>query len=425
MRPAQRRYYKIAEQPPAAGSFSGMNGGKRPWRRLAQPACFVAAIALLWPLPFWKSAPKLVVQVSPLVALCSGIALRSFGVGTGIGLISALIAVWRHRWFCRYACPVGLLVECASHLGLKKTSWWSQRHFQLGSALALSTVAGAIAGYPIFLWMDPLAIFSGFLAVRVAGNAMAGISVALLLCIIILLSVTSGALWCARLCPLGAVQDLLGKLRKKSGSMSERLLPDSSILGRMRSARRAFLFGGAGIGLGLLAEKIGAARGENAPLRPPGAKDEKIFAGLCLRCGNCARVCPSSVIFPDLGQAGVAGLLAPIIRYEKHYCLENCNVCTQACPSGALQALNPEKKRAYRIGEALVDGSLCLVALGQKDCDACARACPFDAVSIHWDEERYAAWPEINISKCNGCGACEVACPSKDIKAIRVWKIAD
>jgi ferredoxin-type protein NapF len=405
-----------------------MIGASRPLRRLIQMVCFAAALALLWPLPWWKSAPKLVVQASPVAAICSSIALRSIGVGTGIGLMSAIIAIWTRRWFCRYACPVGLLVEAASHIGFKKTSWWNKRPLQLGLILALMTVVSAGIGYPIFLWLDPLAIFSSFLAVRVAGSVLAVLLAAVLLCIVILLSLTSGAIWCACVCPLGAAQDVLAKAKKvfqKKQNVVDPSSPASVFLARMLSARRAFLFGLAGIGIGLWAEKIGAARGESAPLRPPGAKKEKLFAGLCMRCNNCVRACPSKIIYPDLGQAGLAGLLVPILRYEKSYCLETCAACTQVCPSGALDSLDLKAKKECRIGEALVDGSLCLVTLGQKDCDVCVRACPYDAVRIHWDEEQYTAWPAIDTSKCNGCGACEVACPTRDIKAIRVWKNAD
>jgi ferredoxin len=95
------------------------------------------------------------------------------------------------------------------------------------------------------------------------------------------------------------------------------------------------------------------------------------------------------------------------------------------CPSGAIQGLDLAQKRRYIIGEALVDGELCYAVLGTKDCDACARACPFDAVQIHWDEEQYAAYPLINTEKCNGCGACEAVCPTGKLKAIRVWKRTD
>jgi ferredoxin-type protein NapF len=172
----------------------------------------------------------------------------------------------------------------------------------------------------------------------------------------------------------------------------------------------------------LFGKWLGAARGENAPLRPPGAAAETDFAGICLRCSNCVRACPSGIIHHDTGQAGIAGFLAPAILYEKKYCLEDCNACTQVCPSGALHALDLRQKQEYVIGEALIDMRLCVLALGKMDCDACMRSCPFNAVRIHWDEEQYVAYPVIDREKCNGCGACEVACPTYEDKAIRVWK---
>jgi formate hydrogenlyase subunit 6/NADH:ubiquinone oxidoreductase subunit I len=47
-------------------------------------------------------------------------------------------------------------------------------------------------------------------------------------------------------------------------------------------------------------------------------------------------------------------------------------------------------------------------------------ACPFDAIKVIWDKEAYEAHPVADPLKCNGCGACEVYCPTGDIKAIRV-----
>jgi formate hydrogenlyase subunit 6/NADH:ubiquinone oxidoreductase subunit I len=113
--------------------------------------------------------------------------------------------------------------------------------------------------------------------------------------------------------------------------------------------------------------------------------------------------------------------LAPPIVYEKDYCREDCARCTQVCPRGALQALNLKQNTEYLIGEALLDSPACLLVYGRRDCDACVRACPFHAVKIHWDDEQYVAYPVIDYKKCNGCGACEVACPVEGTKAIRVW----
>jgi ferredoxin-type protein NapF len=197
-----------------------------------------------------------------------------------------------------------------------------------------------------------------------------------------------------------------------------------AVSGKASGRRRSFLLIAAGAGLGLLSRRCGASRGENAPLRPPGSAGEDRFAGLCARCGNCLRSCPASIIRMDTGQGGVLGLLAPVLSYKKGYCLETCLDCTRVCPSGAIQTLDLKRKRAYAIGEALLDASLCVLALGERDCDACVPACPYDAVRIHWDEEQYMAYPVIDRQKCNGCGACEVACPVVNVKAIRVWKRA-
>jgi ferredoxin-type protein NapF len=394
-------------------------------QRLIQIACLAVSALLLWPLPFWRRAPKFVSQMSPFVAICDSIALRFVGVGAGIGLVFAVIAVLRRRWFCGYACPVGLLLDGVSHFGLKRTSWWT-RCAPLGQYAALLSIAGAAVGYPFLLWMDPLAIFSGSFAMRTSGNVLSGILAGFGIGMLLLLSLTSGSIWCARLCPLGGTLDLLASIRQvfKGGAKSAttQVVPAGS--GRVRAfgGRRSFLFIVAGAGIGLFGKWLGAARGEHAPLRPPGAVIETNFAGLCLRCSNCVRACPTGIIHHDSGQAGIAGLLAPAILYERNYCLEECNACTQVCPSGALRALDLEQKQEYVIGEALVNMQLCVLALGKVDCDACMRSCPFNAVRIYWDEAQYVAYPVVDREKCNGCGACEVACPTYEEKAIRVWK---
>ncbi len=382
---------------------------KRPPRLYVRLAFLAAAILLLW------SSPKLLVQSSMFVAICSPIASRSISAGIGIGLAFAGIALLRSRWFCRYACPMGLLLEGVSRIGLKRAAWWS-RLPQLGRYAALATITGALVGYPVLLWMDPLSIFSGIFAIRIAADLISGILAGAL----ILLSLASGTVWCSHLCPLGGTQELISSVRLHF-QIRDKTSPGLQGI----AGRRAFIALATGAGLGYWAQRARAMQSKSEFLRPPGAVAERDFAGICVRCGNCVRACPSKIIHPDIGSVGLTGLLAPVVRYEKKYCREDCIACTRACPTGALQPLSMDQKRAYVIGEALLDASLCLLALEEKDCDACKRACPYEAVQIHWDEAQYVAYPIIDSHKCNGCGACEVACPADPIKAIRVWRITN
>lgn len=397
----------------------------RPPRLYVRLGCFVLAILLLWPFPFWLNHSRILVQTSPFVAICAILAGGTFGIGSILGLGFSVIALARKRWFCRNICPVGLLMDGAAGIGVRKTSWWA-RCPSIGRYIVLLTAAGAVAGYPLFLWMDPLAFFNSAFSVYTATNVLSGVFSLAGLTILLLIALTSGDLWCARICPLGGTQELLASIKSILGSYGKPKTLQTQETVKVGNAfsttRRGFLAIAAGVGLGLWAERNGRARAENAPLRPPGAIEEDEFSGQCVRCGNCIRTCPSKIIHPDTGQAGVAGLLAPIVRYEKEYCVEECNACTKVCPSGALQNLNLKQKHRYVIGEALLDASLCFLVRGVNDCDICVRSCPFDAVQIYWDEDLYVAYPVVDPLKCNGCGACEVYCPTGDVKAIRVWK---
>lgn len=396
-----------------------------PPRLLVRMSCLVSAILLLWPLSLWLEGSTVAVQASPFVAICTLLAGWTFSAGIFLGLIFSATVIVRKRWFCRYLCPVGLLLDGASCIGLRKISWW--RHCPpIGRYIALLTAAGSIIGYPLLLWMDPLAFFSSAFSVRTAPDISSGVLSAAGLVILLLISITSGDLWCARICPLGATQDILANLKSIlvnfKGSPKTKHRGIAGIENAFPSTRRAFLAIAAGVGLGFWAKKNNRAEADNAPLRPPGAMGEAVFTGLCMRCSNCIRACPSRIIHPDTGRAGITGLLAPVVRYETEYCLEECNACTKVCPSGALQDLSLEQKHHHVIGEALLDSSLCFLVQGVNDCDICVRSCPFDAVQVYWDEDLYIAYPVIDPLKCNGCGACEVYCPTGDVKAIRVWK---
>jgi formate hydrogenlyase subunit 6/NADH:ubiquinone oxidoreductase subunit I len=391
-------------------------------RRVIQLTCFVGAVVLVWPVLPWAIAPRTFVEASPFVALASSIATRSISLGILVAVVAAVVSSFKKRWFCLYLCPTGFLLENASHVGLRKSSLWSKVP-AVGRYIALLTLAGAVAGYPVLLWMDPLCIFSSPFAVNKATNAFSVILVCLGLGVLVGATLIFGMLWCVRICPLSGLQDMLFFARKVLWIKFKATAAPRPF----GVARRVFFAGAGGALLAVLARRAGAARYRQSDtlLRPPGAVPEDRFAGLCIRCNNCVHACPSKIIHPDTGhEGGLAGFAAPVIKFDTdyEYCLETCNACTQVCPTGALKALGLDAKNKYVLGEALVDNNVCLTALGKKECDACEQACPYDAVKIIWDEQQYNAYPEVN-DKCIGCGACEVVCPTTPGKAIRVWTL--
>lgn len=398
----------------------------RPRRRYVRWACFLLAVLLLLPFPFWVDSSGILVQASSFATICILLTGAAFGIGSVLGLIFTAIGLVNKRWFCNYICPTGLLIDTVSGIGLHKNSWWKKCP-SIGRVVALLTITGAIAGYPLFLWMDPLAFFNSAFSVYGAADplniflSMAGII------ILIVIAITSGSLWCSRLCPLGGTQEILADLgsflKRRLESLNSTTHKNKGAPYTLPATRRTFLTIAAGAALSLWAKKTKGEESLNNLLRPPGAIEKDEFTGQCLRCGNCMRICPSKIIHPDTGQSGLPGLITPVIHFENKYCVEDCRLCTLVCPSGALQNLNLNQKHEYIIGEAVLDESLCYLVKGINDCNICERSCPFDAIQLYWDDDRYIAFPFVDRHKCNGCGACEVYCPTGKVKAIRVFKL--
>jgi len=421
----------------------------RTWRFLIRLAAFAAAVVLAVDVLPWPWGPRVLPSLSPYVTIGSAVALRTVHAAALVGLPALLIVLVRRRWFCRYVCPVGMMTECAGRLRPSgKTStvdcWVAaegeassepatvgpedvarrprarpglvRRMPSLGPWIALVTLGGACFGYPLLLWLDPLAIFHGaFSAGRDPAGAAGAVSAAVLAAIVLTSVVLPGA-WCLRICPLGATQDLLALPRRalmriagRGGtSRAEPTAPKKQGL-----ARRSVLAAGLGavmLGLGMRWGRAAKAGARAALLRPPGSADEGRFAGLCIRCGNCLRACPSGIIEPDSRSETIAGLLAPMVRFGDDYCREDCCRCTEVCPSGAIAPVALEEKRSAPIGLAVLDPTICVLA-DDKECDKCARICPYQAIEIVWSEEEYIALPKIDAARCPGCGACEMVCP--------------
>ncbi len=201
--------------------------------------------------------------------------------------------------------------------------------------------------------------------------------------------------------------------------------------------RRSFLSGGVGL-LASLAGGIGAssairktgARLEEAslarPVRPPGSVPEKEFLELCIRCGECFKVCPNNVLQPLGFQQGWEGLWTPQVVADWAGCEPSCNACGLACPTRAIRALPILEKKAARMGLAIVNSNTCLPWAGREACQLCVDECAaagyeaIEFIRVHSTadasgrpiQETGFLAPQVRADKCVGCGLCQTRCYS-------------
>jgi formate hydrogenlyase subunit 6/NADH:ubiquinone oxidoreductase subunit I len=71
------------------------------------------------------------------------------------------------------------------------------------------------------------------------------------------------------------------------------------------------------------------------------------------------------------------------------------------------------------MGVPQVDMSICLLGY-DRECSVCRNHCPFQAITYAFSEVEYTLTPQIDLTRCPGCGACQVACPTRPDKAIVV-----
>ena len=210
---------------------------------------------------FWPSAWRLAAPaLSPYLAICAALAVRSISLVSLLSVPMLVLVVIRRRFWCRNLCPVGLISDsCGKLRGARAPvdgkparvalSWPPARF------LALATLGGALVGYPLFLWMDPLALFSGFFNVARVGRPGFSAFSAAGLPLVMLISFLFPGTWCSKICPLGGTQDLLALAARwrESNGMKTRLRANFG-------GRRAFVALGAGTVFSTLVPRLWAKK---------------------------------------------------------------------------------------------------------------------------------------------------------------------
>lgn len=154
------------------------------------------------------------------------------------------------------------------------------------------------------------------------------------------------------------------------------------------------------------------------PVAPPGAQSLENLHAKCTACHLCVSKCPSHVLQPAVFEYGLEGVMQPVMRYDKGYCLYDCTLCGEVCPTGAILPLVLEQKRMTQLGHAVFHRDRCVVAHDGVECGNCAEHCPADAIKLQRGVDG-RIYPQIEKALCIGCGACENLCPATP-KAIEV-----
>jgi ferredoxin len=180
------------------------------------------------------------------------------------------------------------------------------------------------------------------------------------------------------------------------------------------------------------------------PLRPPGSVPEELFLDLCIRCGQCFKVCPGPVLQAAGLEYGWESLWTPVVRPDHAGCHQDCNFCTLVCPTGAIQPLDIAVKRQVHMGLARVDTEACLPfrQTDRRECDVCCVECRqagYDAIEMReiqielnppppegmfselelLEMTRIRA-PFVNAVACVGCGICQYRCHTLNVVQQRV-----
>ncbi len=289
--------------------------------------------------------------------------------------------VLRPRFWCRYFCPLGGLFGLIARVSFIRHQLKPQKCISCSRCAQLCPTGAVNPG-------------NGYIADPAE-------------CIV--------CLYCYQKCPTHAIT--FAKKREKAFSVypdsTRRWLLTSAVVAAVAAVVARFL-------------PLTAASQERF-IRPPGSTTRSLYSQ-CIRCGGCARICPTGVIQPDLS-VNPTQLWIPSLNTRIGYCSYSCNSCGVICPTGAISGLTLPEKRNTVIGIARIDQTRCITWAEKRDCIVCEEMCPVPAKAVRLEsggQGRGAGGvrhPRVIPDMCIGCGTCEHQCPVAGAAAIQVFPV--
>jgi polyferredoxin len=161
-------------------------------------------------------------------------------------------------------------------------------------------------------------------------------------------------------------------------------------------SRREFLTAAVSGAAAIPLLRIGGQPGPNwnaRLVRPPGSLPEQQFLSRCIKCGQCMRICPTTVIQPAGLTAGLEGLWTPVLNFRigTSGCQHNCVACGNLCPTAAIRPISLAERQGLgqyveqgpiKIGTAFIDRGRCLPWAMDRPCIVCQENCPVSPKAI-------------------------------------------
>jgi ferredoxin-type protein NapF len=139
-------------------------------------------------------------------------------------------------------------------------------------------------------------------------------------------------------------------------------------------------------------------------IRLPWVINEQHFINDCTQCGDCVASCEEKIIVK--GDGGF-----PEIDFSKGECTF-CQKCIDVCTQPLFVDERKDSQAAWQLDIKIKSNCL---AMNQVVCQSCQDSCETEAISFEYLTSK-TPQPQIELDKCNGCGACVSICPQTAIE---------